>query len=843
MTSLVPDTDLDYSTLYTARLTTAVADSSGNPLATDYTWSFTTVAVPPDTEGPTVTATVPTDAAVGVAADVAVTATFNEALDPVTMSGTSFTLVPEGGSAVAATVSYEVSGSLATLTPDTPLDMETLYTAHLSTAITDTTGNPLADEYVWSFTTVSPPDTVPPTVVSNVPVADALAVPVANSVSATFDEAMDPATLTTATFTLTPDGGSAVTATVGYDPAGLATTLTPDVPLDFGTLYEARLTTVVADTSGNGLAVDHVWSFTTELSDLVAPYVTAWEPAPDEVEVLVETTVKATFSEGIDPTTLTTSSFTLTPQGGPAITAQVSYDALTFMATLVPAANLEYATTYEARLTTAITDVVGNPLAGDEVWTFTTRLDAPLCRITTSTTDFSAGLLSGLMISEYDNSITGGQMRLQAPQSDLFLVPTLDPMWQITKPSGGFTPVISNGILDGQERDDATYETSAMEMITTYGEGVVCETRAMIQPGSAFSSIGFMSSSSSLNQWAFFSTRGTGDDPVPVIHTSVRGSDSTIDDVPTTVTLDEWHDFKVIWLPGTVEFYVDGALVDTRTSVDITLPQRFGYYKSAGSDSSLLIDWVRVTPYAVAAGSYESMVQDAGEPGVTWTELASLGTEPVGTSVSYETRTGETSTPDGSWSSWDAVVAGTLASPVGRYAQYRAALTTSDLMTSPVVDEIQLCFEFAPGDTIAPTVLATVPDTDAVDVAIDAPVTATFDEMIDAATLTSLSFTLTPDGGSAVLATVSLDGTGTVASLVPDVALDWATLYSAQLTTAIADTSGNPLAADHTWSFTTTNEPDTTAPTVLATVPDTDAVDVAIDAPITATFDEMIDAA
>ena len=44
--TLVPDTDLGYSTAYVATLSSTVADLAGNPLGTNRTWSFTTEATP-----------------------------------------------------------------------------------------------------------------------------------------------------------------------------------------------------------------------------------------------------------------------------------------------------------------------------------------------------------------------------------------------------------------------------------------------------------------------------------------------------------------------------------------------------------------------------------------------------------------------------------------------------------------------------------------------------------------------------------------------------------------------------------------------------------------------------
>ncbi len=149
--TLVPDGDLDFVTLYTAELTTAIADLAGNTLADPYSWSFTTAN---ETTAPTVLSTVPDADALDVAVNSAITATFSEAIDASTLDGASFTLTPDGGAAITATVSL-VGGNVATLVPDGDLDFVTLYTAELTTAIADLAGNTLVDPYSWSFTTAN----------------------------------------------------------------------------------------------------------------------------------------------------------------------------------------------------------------------------------------------------------------------------------------------------------------------------------------------------------------------------------------------------------------------------------------------------------------------------------------------------------------------------------------------------------------------------------------------------------------------------------------------------------------------------------------------------------------
>ncbi|MBE0566155.1 MAG: family 16 glycosylhydrolase, partial [Krumholzibacteria bacterium] len=214
----------------------------------------------------------------------------------------------------------------------------------------------------------------------------------------------------------------------------------------------------------------------------------------------------------------------------------------------------------------------GAAAQGDDISTL-----AVGCGNRTTIADFLLGGLDGVMASESDSSAAGGQLRLQATASELFLEPVLGPDWEVTR---GPVPTVAGGVLDGQTYTAGLPVASAAELTASYGAGVACEVRALLQPGSNFSSVGFFSGTATTEQWAYFSTFGTGTDSVPVIHTSVRGAGGSIVGVPTTVTLDEWHDFRIVWQPGVLEFYVDGALVDTRTGVDITLPQRFGYYKS-----------------------------------------------------------------------------------------------------------------------------------------------------------------------------------------------------------------------------------------------------------------------
>ena len=112
-----------------------------------------------DATPPTISSVSPADGATEVAVDVNAEATFSEAVDPSTLTSTTFTLSKPNGTQVSATISYDPSTKKATLNPDVALDSQSAYTATLkggAGGVEDSSGNPLADDEVWSFSTTLP---------------------------------------------------------------------------------------------------------------------------------------------------------------------------------------------------------------------------------------------------------------------------------------------------------------------------------------------------------------------------------------------------------------------------------------------------------------------------------------------------------------------------------------------------------------------------------------------------------------------------------------------------------------------------------------------------------------
>jgi len=98
------------------------------------------------------------------------------------------------------------------------------------------------------------------TVSQTSPVASTSAVPTATTVSVDFSEETARETLNTRSFTVISAKGPVSGRVVC---TGSTATFLPNVPLDYGTIYTARLTTDVKAVSGSSLASEYAWSFTT----------------------------------------------------------------------------------------------------------------------------------------------------------------------------------------------------------------------------------------------------------------------------------------------------------------------------------------------------------------------------------------------------------------------------------------------------------------------------------------------------------------------------------------------------------------------------------------------------
>jgi hypothetical protein len=143
---------------------------------------------------------------------------------------------------------------------------------------------------------------------------------------------------------------------------------------------------------------------------------------------------------------------------------------------------------------------------------------------------------------------------------------------------------------------------------------------------------------------------------------------------------------------------------------------------------------------------------------------------------------------------------------------------------------------------VCPEVILTSPVNGATSVALNKVITATFNEVMNAATITQASFVIMK--GTALKATALtpvlgvVTYTGTTASFTPSSPLEPTTNYYGTIKTSVKDLNGNALQVDYEWAFSTS-----TIPAVTSTTPLNLATNVALNQVISYNFSEPMNAA
>jgi subtilisin family serine protease len=368
--TLDPSADLDYSTTYTATVTTGAEDLAGNQFDQDpntsgnqpRTWSFTTAAPQPDTSSPTSTA---------ASSPPANSAGWNNSDVTVTLSATD----NAGGSGVEK-ITYSASGAQSIAQTDTfsssvDVKLEQEGTTTLSYYATDKAGN---DEAPNTLTVKI--DKTTPTITNLGPTTQPNAAGWYNTDVTNRFKASDALSgLSTTCTTSFPAQGSENIQSKTTSGEGLSVKVTSDSCTD------------VAGNTAAGIYSDNFQI------DKTPPKVDTVSPTNGAKNVALSTNPSARFSEKVAPASIDTPTFTLyqcsstkdtncTTQVTGVHSVSLSDDGLT--ATLDPYGSssvLAKGTKYKAVVTTGVTDEAGNALDQDpsasgnqeKVWYFTTR--------------------------------------------------------------------------------------------------------------------------------------------------------------------------------------------------------------------------------------------------------------------------------------------------------------------------------------------------------------------------------------------------------------------------------------------------------------------------------------
>ncbi len=322
---------------------------SGGTASVPGMFAWTTPALAPNagtlSEGVTFT---PTDAIDYNAVTGTVSVTVNQATPAVSAWPTA-SAITSGQTLASSTLSGGTASVPGTFAWTTPTTVPSVGTDSESVTFTPT------DAIDYSTVTGSVSVTVNPagpTVTADTPTGTGVAI--TSAVTATFSETMNAATITSATFTLVAQGGAAVVGTVSYNAGTSTATFTPGANLSYNTTYIATITTGATNSTGTALAAPYTWMFTTVTAPI--PTVTATTPGNGITGVNVSNALTATFSQPMNASTITTTTFTLaTTSGNTPVTGTVTYNSGTQTATFTPGAALASSTSYTATITTGAT--------------------------------------------------------------------------------------------------------------------------------------------------------------------------------------------------------------------------------------------------------------------------------------------------------------------------------------------------------------------------------------------------------------------------------------------------------------------------------------------------------
>lgn len=303
-------------------------------------------------------------------ASVVVRLVFNEAMDSTSINASTLTLkAGPTGEPIPGAVTYNSRSAFAEFRSPQPMPPATTIVVTAGTGIKDVAGNPLAAPYSFSFTTT---ENTRPRIISTFPADGATGVPLSITIKIVFSELMNVSSLSTRVFDLSSHlPGDFAPAIASYDTA--TNTQSLQVNLKSVHTYEVVVgpNFPATDVANNPLSAPTSFRFTT--LDAGPPKVVSSQPAPNATDVDPNNAIRITFSEALDPSTISDGNFVVYfANGSGKIAGTISYDAGTFSAVFTPASPLSPATQYGVVIS-SIRDATGVPMEEVFSYLFTTR--------------------------------------------------------------------------------------------------------------------------------------------------------------------------------------------------------------------------------------------------------------------------------------------------------------------------------------------------------------------------------------------------------------------------------------------------------------------------------------
>lgn len=356
--TFTPENNFSYDTVYTCTVGVGAVDSSGDALASAYTWSFTSL-YSDDTTPPTISSVTPSPGAINVATSPTISVTWSEGMDK-SSAQNAFTMKDSSKKVVSGSVSW--IGNIMIYTPSTALAANTTYTCDVGVNAEDLSGNLLQAEETWNFTTATGSSTFSaPTVIFTIPDNETIAIPIASTVSVGFSQTMNETSVQNA-FTMTDASNIEVGGNVTWRENVMI--FTPGANLDNDMVYTCAVGTGATDSVGNPMAAEHTWSFTTIYGP---PTVISMIPTNNATGVSINPTISVTFSQPMDEDSFTSNTCSCSPSIG---SGPSHWNADGTTLTFNPA-SLATNTTYTCTIN-GVQDQEGNYMAAPYSTSFTT---------------------------------------------------------------------------------------------------------------------------------------------------------------------------------------------------------------------------------------------------------------------------------------------------------------------------------------------------------------------------------------------------------------------------------------------------------------------------------------
>ncbi|MFO0891121.1 MAG: DUF4082 domain-containing protein [Isosphaeraceae bacterium] len=629
---------------------------------------------------PSLTARSPAPGATGVGAGSPVTATFNEPVRPETVS---FELRDGNNNLIPASLAYNSSTFVATLTPLAPLAASTTYTATVNGAL-DLAGIAMVPAS-WSFTTVT--DSVGPSVVSTTPASGESAVALGTAISVTFSEPVNPATIN---FFLEDVAENLIPASMTYDSLTYTATLTPSSPLAASTRYTAEVTGA-QDLAGNPIAATASWEFVTSSANQV-PTVLTTSPPNGAGNLSVAAVVSATFNQNVLPESI---AFTLVDSNNVPVSVTLSYDAATRTVTLDPHISLAQGTTFTATISGA-RDAAGNEMAEPVSWSFTTGSYNTLwpsaaVPSVASSSDTSAVELGVKFRSDVAGTITGIRF-YKGPGNTGTHVGRL---WD----SGG--NLLATATFSGETASGWQQVSFATPVAIAANTVYVASYHA---PSGGYS-----------YDPRYFAIAGVDSGPLHALADGVSGGNGLYAYGPSGTfptgsynSTNYWVD--VVFSATAASAAATGSATAFSLSLASPFAARSGGTASVQAVSAQLPVAVGVLSSSGAVdkknNSFDSAILDAGPKGA-WGTIYYDAVLDQREKMDVKVRTGNTPNPSKSWSKWTSVDDGqALPSTKDRYLQYSIKLKVKGKDRSPVPFEVHVTTN-QPGVAAPPSTLET----------------------------------------------------------------------------------------------------------------------------------------